>query len=671
MLKINNDSEGFRPFAILFLMLERLLLTENFREDAMRRARWRHWMKVAVIAVGMASAGICAGQTKARPAKQSGKVEQSVESSGELQQQYDAAQRAQSAGDMTRASQEYRRFLLGSLRRLAEGRFQIGDYPGAARLFEEALALGEPDENDELRLRFAEAALQAHDSVKAKALAEAVLVNDPKSAEARWIAGEALLQGNENEQARKQLEAAVALDPSYKNGLALATAYLALADTKDAETLFEEMSKGFGDKADMHLDFGRAYGEAGYPDKAIVEFEKAIARDETLPEAHYGLGASYMLSQGEVGYPRAIKEFDRELALHPDDYFSLAQLGNIALTQHRLEDAESYLKRASILDPRNPDNPLLLGQVYLQMKKLPEAEQAFHKAIELTTDLSRNHYQVQRAHYLLGRVLLQMGRADEAKGEMQISADLLKQNLQLDQARLKGSPMGEGAGAPPLRGQTERVVFDAKAEKEMKELTSRVSGALADSYNNLGAIAAGNNEFATATGYFEKAARWNPSLDGLDYNWGRAAFSGKLYAQAIPPLTRYLAAHPEEQGARNVLGVSLFMQKDYAATIATLQPLEASLVNNLQLAYIYAQALVQTGDYAHGLVRLQALSKANPGVAEIHRALGEAYAAQGNYQQATDELRSAIQLNAEDKEAKDQLALALTHLEKSGESVHP
>jgi tetratricopeptide (TPR) repeat protein len=628
-------------------------------------------MGVAAIAVGTASAGVCAGQTKARPAKQSEKIEQSVGSSGELQQRYDAAQRAQSSGDMARASQEYQSFLVGSLRRLAEGHLQIGDYPGAEKLFEETLALGEADGNDELRLRFAEAALEAHDTGRAKALAEAVLAGNPKSSEARLIAGEALLQGNENEQARKQLEAAVALDPSYKDGLALATAYLALPDTKDAEALFAEMAKGFGDKAAIHLDFGRALGEAGYPDKAIVEFEKAIARDETLPDAHYGLGASYMLSEGEVGYPRAIQEFNRELALHPDDYFSLAQLGSIALTQHRLEDAESYLKRASSLDPRNPDNPLLLGQVYLQVKKLPESEQVFRKAIELTTDVSRNHHQVQRAHYLLGRVLVQMGRADEAKGEMQISSDLLKQNLQLDQARLKGSPMGEMAGAPPLRGQTERVAFDAKAEQEMKELTSRVSGALADSYNNLGAIAAGNNEFATATGYFEKAARWNPALDGLDYNWGRAAFSGKLYAQAIPPLKRYLAAHPEEQGARNVLGVSLFMQKDYVATVATLQPLEASLTNNPQLAYIYAQALVQTGDYARGVMRLQALSKANPGVAEIHRALGEAYAAQGEYQKATDELRSAIQLNAEDKEAKDQLALALAHLEKNGEAVHP
>ena len=260
-------------------------------------------MGIAAIVVGTASVGICAGQTKGGAAKQPGKNERAsseLQQQGELQQQYDAAQRAQSSGDLKRATQEYKSFLVDSLRRLAEAHVQIGDYPGAAKLFEEALALGESDGNDELRLSFAEAALEARDTARSKALAEAVLANDPKNSTARLIAGEALLQGNENEQARKQLEAAVALDPSYKDGLALATAYLALADTKDAEALFAEMSKGFGDKAAIHFDFGRAYGEAGYPDKAIVEFEKAIARDETMPEAHYALARRTCLARGRL-----------------------------------------------------------------------------------------------------------------------------------------------------------------------------------------------------------------------------------------------------------------------------------------------------------------------------------------------------------------------------------
>ena len=170
---------------------------------------------------------------------------------------------------------------------------------------------------------------------------------------------------------------------------------------------------------------------------------------------------------------------------------------------------------------------------------------------------------MQRAHYLLGRLLVQTGRTEEAKQEMQISAELLKQNMVRDQSRLKGAPISEAASISPLQRPPDPGRVDAKVERELKEFTAQVSPALADSYNNLGAIAAGSNEFATATGYFEKAAKWNPALEGLDYNWGRAAFSAEFYAQAVPPLSRYLAAHPQEQGARRVLGISYFMSKEY------------------------------------------------------------------------------------------------------------
>ena len=67
---------------------------------------------------------------------------------------------------------------------------------------------------------------------------------------------------------------------------------------------------------------------------------------------------------------------------------------------------------------------------------------------------------------------------------------------------------------------------------------------VADSYNNLGAIAATNNDYSDAVTYFERAAVWNPSLEGLDYNWGRAAFAGSQFADAIMPLSRYREVAP-------------------------------------------------------------------------------------------------------------------------------
>lgn len=513
----------------------------------------------------------------------------------DLQQMYDSAQRAQSTGDLAAATRDYQGFLADTLHHLADGYVRAGDYSGGAKLFEEALAVGPEDRTTDLRLAYAQAALLARDISAAKSQASAVVAADSKNSTARLIFGEALLQTDENEEARKQLEAAVALDPNYKNGLALATAYLALSNTKDASKLFSEMSVGFGNTAAIHLDFGRAYAEAGNPDLAIVEFRKAIALNPRLPEVHYCLGASYLLSRGQVGFPEAVKEFHRELELNPNDYFSLSQLGYIAFSDRRFVEAEQYLKRATALDPRNPDNPLLLGQIYIQLNRTSDAEQALRKTIALTTDLSRNHYQVQRAHYLLGRLLVQTGHIDEAKREMQISAKLLKMNSLRDQARLTGAPISDAASIAPFQRPPDPAPMDAKARQALDDFTKRDAPAIADSYNNLGAIAAGASEFATATGYFAKAAKWNPSLEGLDYNWGRAAFSAQLYAQAVLPLSRYLATHPQEAGARRVLGISYFMVKDYAAVVQTLQPIESSLASTPQLANIYAQSLAYAG----------------------------------------------------------------------------
>jgi tetratricopeptide (TPR) repeat protein len=647
-------------FAILLPMPPRSIPKKDHRLYSLRRSACFQRLAWSMVFLVSASPSTCRAQGTQNPSHPT----------TDLQQQYDSAVRAQTAGDKERATLGYRDFLAAALRRLAQGRMQLGDYPGATRLFEEALAVAPSDAVNGIRIDYAEAALLSRDIPKARALSQALLVDEPKNSRARLVLGEALLQTDENDEARKQLEAAVALDPSYKNGLALATAYLALSDTKDATRVFTEMAASFGDKATVHLDFGRAYAEAGYPQLAIAEFEKAIAKEPTLLEAHYCLGASYLLDKGAEAFPKATREFNRELQLHPNDYFSLSQLGYIALTERRFPDAEAALKRASLLDSHNPDNPLLLGQVYTELNQPAQAEQAFRQAIALTTDPSRNHYQVQRAHYLLGRLLLQTGRSDEGKQEMQISAALLKQNLARDQVRLAGTPMGATATPPQLHAPDPALV-DARTKRDVEDFSARVAPALADSYNNLGAIAAGSNEFATATRYFEQAAKWNPTLEGLDYNWGRAAFSAEFYAQAAPPLSRYLAAHPQEEGARRVLGISLFMIKDYAATVRTLRPIEQELTATPQLDYMYAQSLVLTGDYDQGVARLQRMSKTNPSVAEVHRALGEAYASHGDYQQASGELRTAINLNAADSEATDQLALVLAHLEKKTPTSQP
>jgi predicted Zn-dependent protease len=201
-------------------------------------------------------------------------------------------------------------------------------------------------------------------------------------------------------------------------------------------------------------------------------------------------------------------------------------------------------------------------------------------------------------------------------------------------------------GSPPGTGET----ANPEAIRRLNAFEKRVTPAVADSYNNLGAIAAEGKDYADALTNFQRAAEWNPSFDGLDYNWGRAAFSASRFGDAIMPLSRYLRSHQDDSGIRAALGISQFMTHDYDGCIRTLQPAEGDLNSIPQVQYVYADSLVKTGQFSSGMERLDSLEKSHPEIAEVHRALGEAFERQGQKQKAIEELKAAIGLNRNDPE---------------------
>ena len=149
-------------------------------------------------------------------------------------------------------------------------------------------------------------------------------------------------------------------------------------------------------------------------------------------------------------------------------------------------------------------------------------------------------------------------------------------------------------------------------------------------------------------GYFEHAAQWNPSLDGLDYNWGRAAFAASRFGDAIGPVSRYLKTHPDDIGARSVLAISQFMVGSYQECRDTLQPVAGRNILTPQAEYVYAASLVKTGQIESGMERLEHLEATNPEIPDVHRVLGEALVLRGEKQHALEEFRTAVQLSPQD-----------------------
>jgi tetratricopeptide (TPR) repeat protein len=583
-------------------------------------------LAVAVLVVNTA-----AGQAK--PAKEAYRES--------LQRHYDAARTFQISGEQEKAASEYKTFLAYALGEIAIANVKADRLEEAEKLLAEGVSLA--PENVEVNLDYAALRLQQGKPKDAQVFAEHALKSAPDNARAQYMLASALFQLADYKAAKEQLEKAVVTDPKFEVGYLLGITYIKLNDLNRATLLFNEMVAGLGETPEIHVLFGRAYREGDYLDQAISELQKAIAKDAKVKVAHYLLAMAYLERDGDSGFDEAVPELEAELKVSPNDPRTHYMIGYIALKRHDAEQAERELKRAAELDTENADPLISLGQLLLDAGRLPEAEKTLRKAIAVTTDLSRNGYQINRAHYALGRILLQTGREEEGRKELQISAEL----------RDKPHPERHGMGGLPDPPATEdnnasravsKPAVSSEESKKVESLIAEFKPAIADGYNNLGVIAAGKKDYAAAMDYFVQAGTWNPELETLDRNLGMAAFYANRYDSAERPLDRHLRRHPDDLRARAALGLSFFGLQNYKKVVETLQPIEKEVGADPGLSYAYAASQVKTGAYDQGVARLRQLEKSNPS-ADLYTLLGEAFVGQGQYADALEDYRKALSIN--------------------------
>jgi tetratricopeptide (TPR) repeat protein len=573
------------------------------------------------------------------------------------QQHYDEAFRLQEEGEVERADAEHKAFLAMLLHQIANARANLGTYAHAVPVYDEALGLM-PNSVD-LNLDYAGAALDGFEWRKAKTLASTTLEllknsGQPPNPAAISLLAQAMMGMGEYKEAVEEFKTLADLQPGFESSYALAGAYLALGDKANAEKIFADMQAQSGDTAELHFKLGRLYGQATFYEDAIHQFKMAIARDDLLQGAHFSLGATYMMQTGEPSYGEAEPELRKELAVDSRQPLAYIALGRIEVIQHRYLEGESDLKRAIELDPLSTAAYALLGQLYTELGRIDDAEAAFRKQIAITMVPAKNEYEVERAHFCLGRLLMKTGNLAEGRKELEISRDLLIEKAQQAESRLHGNTVFKLQDGKTHEANPEDI-------EEQENLESEAGHMIASSYDSLGVHAATAGDFAAAAGYFKRAAHWDLKLGNIDNKWGRAAFAAGDYSDAVGPLNRALALHPEDDGIRSMLGMSLFVIQDYTQTYLALQPMEARLDPNTPLGLAYIGSMAIAGNYERGVAQLHSLEAAHPEAGEIHRLLGEAYASRKHYGLAAEELRAALRLLPTSAAAK--YALALVDLE--------
>lgn len=588
----------------------------------------------------------------------------------ELSRHLSAAQTFQLSSDLERAAVENRAVVRIALQRLGTIAVREGQFRRAIQLLSDALSAGD---DATARTNLAIAYMRLLETDKAVTEAQAALKLDPGSARAHHVLGKLFYMKGDYPKALAELERAVVLEPDLDAAYTLGMTYLRLKDVGRARLLFEEMQAALSNSAVAHNLFGRAYYEAGFPEEAEREFRQAIAIDPHAPRAHFYLGYAILQHGGSERLPQAAAEFERELQLHPQDFYSTFFLGVLASGDNDHPKAVRYLLEATRLKPDSGEAQLFLGQSQAELND-PSAEKSLRRAIELTKDVSNNSYQIRRAHFLLGRVLLKAGRRAEAERELAVARELQGQSLESSRQQLS-EILGQvvdarNDGASPVRAAAasasaeahgdekhsaapnaqevlliEESTLDAQEAAKYRTLKAELTEVLAQAYHNLGVISAQGGQTAASLEQFAAAAQWKPDFAGLDRNWGIVSFRAAQYDKAIAPLSRHVKAHPEDALARRMLGVSFYLTRNFEQAVATLKPLDAALTSDPELAYTYGVSLVQIADRetaANLFKRLAAEYPKNP--------QARFYAAQGfsmveDYERALKEFRGVVELD--------------------------
>ena len=186
------------------------------------------------------------------------------------------------------------------------------------------------------------------------------------------------------QQAELLLTEALAIDPGY------APAWVELGGTY--------LARG---------DFGRSMDEAR--ELARAAYRKALAIQPNYAPAYSGLS---LLARSEFEFAAAEQYLKEAMQLNSGSAAPFSAAASLSRTFGRFDQSVDFAQKAVAHNPISASEHLNRGYSCYYAGRFDEAASSFRKAISFRRD-------VFRAHYYLGRMLLDQGRSQEALVEMQ------------------------------------------------------------------------------------------------------------------------------------------------------------------------------------------------------------------------------------------------------------
>jgi len=167
------------------------------------------------------------------------------------------------------------------------------------------------------------------------------------------------------------------------------------------------------DSAQMHQVLAHEKAKQGNNEGAVAEYRKAIAINPHLPGIHFELAELLRTSQNAAVKSGAEQEYGAALAESPYDEKSILRLAEIDAQRGDTHRSYEQYKKAVELQPADADAKLGLAKALIEMNQKNEALPLLEEAVRLEPTNAT-------AHYRLGTLYRQLGRAEDARKEIEL-----------------------------------------------------------------------------------------------------------------------------------------------------------------------------------------------------------------------------------------------------------
>ncbi|HYL10117.1 MAG TPA: tetratricopeptide repeat protein [Candidatus Acidoferrales bacterium] len=319
----------------------------------------------------------------------------------------------------------------------------------------------------------------------------------------------------------------------------------AAIDKKDFLAAATALKKFLAEKPEIaYAHFQLAYAYAGLEqwDDAKSEYQRAIALDSKMAEAYLNLGL-LLVDREPV---EAVAPLRAAVDLLPAQSRPRFLLGWALERSGDLEGALEPYQAAERLDPQDYEATFALGRTLLRLKRAPEAEKEFRKAVAL--------------------------RGDSAPAKLGLANALFVQDKP-EAAEAFASYLELRPEDRESRRQLARLWFERREfEKALAELDRADAGAPpgSDSLRLRADILIGKKDWDAAIGVLQTALQQTPRDAALHAGLGRILLQKRDFPSAEKELRTALGLDEQLTDALRDLGAAYYLAGDYPAALQVL-----------------------------------------------------------------------------------------------------